>query len=139
MRRDECLWHWDGYKSVRVNGNVFADLLQVAAVALSIERRRSSTPPRKLIASVRARGARCAARDEAGRAHLKRAIRFIDRCFPRGPNCFRRVLIEIALDAAAAQEPLHFGLQADGTPNSGHIWLASAPDGNGRYDAEFVA
>jgi hypothetical protein len=47
--------------------------------------------------------------------------------------------MEIALDAGAAKEPVHMGLKAHGAPNSGHVWLASAPDGDGGYDAEFVA
>jgi len=72
------------------------------------------------------------------RERLRRTIRFVDRLFPSGPNCYRRTLTEIALDAGAAAEPVHMGLQANGGPRSGHIWLASAPDGAGRYDAEFV-
>jgi hypothetical protein len=100
---------------------------------------RRTQPARKLIASLRSRGALCAARDAGQREDLRAAIRFVDRLFPSGPNCFRRVLMEIALDAGAAKEPVHMGLKAHGAPNSGHVWLASAPDGDGGYDAEFVA
>jgi hypothetical protein len=114
------------------------ELWRAAAIAFSVNRRRKQ-PPAKLIASLRARGASCAARDAEGRRQLQRAIRFVDRFFPTGPNCYRRVLMEIALDAGAAAEPLHMGLKAEGGASSGHIWLASAPDGAGRYDAEFVA
>jgi hypothetical protein len=115
------------------------ELWRAAAIALSIDRRRGSQPPRKLISSLRARGALCGARSPAQREVLRRAIRVVDRCFVSGPNCFRRVLMEIALDAGAASEPLHMGLNAEGGVNSGHVWFPSAPEGVKTYDAEFVA
>jgi hypothetical protein len=65
-------------------------------------------------------------------------IRFVDSLFPSGPNCYRRALVEIAMDAGAAAEPLHMGLLADGGLNSGHAWLDSAADPTRSYDAEFV-
>jgi len=65
-------------------------------------------------------------------------IRLVDRCFPSGGNCYRRVLIEIGMDAGAAAERLHLGLRADGGLNSGHAWLESAPGRLDPYDAEFV-
>lgn len=116
-----------------------AELWRVAAVAVSVNRGRRTQPARKLIAKLRARGALCASRSSEQREDLRAAIRLVDRLFPSGPNCFRRVLMEIALDAGAAKEPVHMGLKAHGAPNSGHVWLASAPDGAGGYDAEFVA
>jgi hypothetical protein len=116
-----------------------AEVWRAARVALAVNRGRQTQPPRKLIARLRTRGALCVARGAEQRADLRRAIRLVDRCFPSGPNCFRRVLMEIALDAGAAAEPVHMGLKAEGVPNSGHAWLASAPDGAGRYDAEFIA
>jgi hypothetical protein len=42
------------------------------------------------------------------------------------------------MDAGAAREPLHMGLNAEGGPRSGHAWLASSPDRPAHYDAEFV-
>jgi hypothetical protein len=115
-----------------------AELLQVAVVAIAANRSRGTVPPAELVSSYRARGAGRPAREKAARERLRRTIRFVDRLFPSGPNCYRRTLTEIALDSGAAAEPLHMGLQAGGGPRSGHIWLASAPDGAGRYDAEFV-
>jgi hypothetical protein len=114
------------------------ELLEVAVVAIAANRSRAAVAPKKLVSSYRARGLRRPARDQASRETLRRTIRFVDRLFPSGPNCYRRALTEIALDAGAAAEPLHMGLQASGAPRSGHIWLASAPDGAGRYDAELV-
>lgn len=116
----------------------WVELVEVAVTAIAANRSRGAVPPAALLSSYRARGSKRPARDQAARARLRRTIRFVDRLFPSGPNCYRRALTEIALDAGAAAEPLHMGLQADGRPQSGHIWLASAPDGAGRYDAEFV-
>ena len=65
-------------------------------------------------------------------------IGIIDRAFPSGPNCYRRVLVEIAMDAGAAEEDLHIGLRAHGGPKSGHAWLGSEGTAAERYDAEFV-
>jgi hypothetical protein len=55
-------------------------------------------------------------------------IALVDRVLPGEPNCLRRALLEIALDAGAAEEPLHLGLKVPGGPRSGHAWLASWPD-----------
>lgn len=115
------------------------ELWRAASIALSIDRRRGSQAPRKLINSLRAQGVLRGARSPAKREVLRRAIRVVDRFFSSGPNCYRRVLMEIALDAGAASEPLHMGLNADGGVNSGHVWFASAPEGVKTYDAEFVA
>jgi hypothetical protein len=59
-----------------------------------------------------------------------------DRRFPDGGNCFRRALLEMSLDAGAAQERLCLGLKAAGGPRSGHAWLSSWPDAAnaGTYD-----
>ena len=51
-----------------------------------------------LIERLRARGARGARRSDPEREDLRRAIRFVDGRFPDGGNCFRRVLLEVALD-----------------------------------------
>jgi hypothetical protein len=116
----------------------WAELFEVAVVAISANHARRTVAPAKVVASFRARGARRSRRDSQRREHLRRTIRFVDRLFLSGPNCYRRTLTEIALDAGAAAEPLRMGLQAHGAPRSGHIWLASAPDGAGSYDAELV-
>src|SRR5689334_5539606 len=101
------------------------DLAEVLWVALSVEKGRTSVGPAQLVKGLRARGARRGARDVADRLRLRRAIEIVDRRFPSGPNCYRRALIEIAMDAGAAAEPLHMGLKSHGEPGSGHAWLAS--------------
>jgi hypothetical protein len=71
------------------------------------------------------------------RRRLQRAIRVVDALFPWGGNCYRRALIETAMDAGAASEPLHMGLQETGGAKSGHAWLGT-PTSSDRYDADFV-
>jgi hypothetical protein len=112
--------------------------VEILLIAPSVERKRSAVAPNALLPLLRARGLARPARDDRGRARLRRAIRFVDRLFPSGPNCYRRALLEIAMDAGAAREPLHMGLNAEGGPRSGHAWLASSPDRPAHYDAEFV-
>jgi hypothetical protein len=113
-------------------------LLEMALVAIRVERGRVTRGPKDLVAELRARGKTRRRRSRVERQRLRRAIRLVDRCFPSGGNCYRRTLIEIAMDAGAASEPLHMGVQAGGGPNSGHAWLESWPDGDGCYDAEFI-
>lgn len=100
------------------------EVIQVFAVAARIERARLSEGPVPLIARLRAEGRRRRPRDAAGRAGLARAVRLVDRLFPEGPNCYRRVLFEVALDPAAAREPICLGLKAGGGPGSGHAFFA---------------
>jgi hypothetical protein len=65
---------------------------------------------------------------------------------PGGENCYRRALVEIALDRGAAQEPVHFAFRSRGGHGSGHAWLGGATDEGGAptapppggYDAYFV-
>jgi hypothetical protein len=71
------------------------------------------------------------------RLQLKRLIRIVDRLFPSGPNCYRRALVEIAMDPDAASEPLHLGINAGKNLASGHAWLESSPDKGPGYQAEF--
>ncbi len=114
-----------------------ADLLQVAVLAVPVDRARRQEGPRDLIARLRQRGRRFSPRDAARRAALQRAIARVDRLFPGGPNCYRRVLLEIALDGGAAREPISFGLRAGGGPGSGHAFLGSEPPPSSSYDAVF--
>lgn len=123
-----------------VNRRLAADVLKVIGVLPLVEWRRRRSGPLPTATSLRARGAGAPARNSDGRALLKKAIRFVDARLPGGPNCYRRALLEIALDAGAAREPLHFGLIAHGGPRSGHAWLgdpATAEDA-ASYDARFV-
>lgn len=95
---------------------------------------RARLGPRSAVERARRRGLGCLPRTPEERLVLKRSIRWADRIAPRGPNCYRRALLEIALDPSAASETLTMGLSADGGPGSGHAWLASEPAPSG-YDA----
>jgi len=87
------------------------------------------------VAAARARGRIAMRRSADGRRDLRAAIDLVDRLLPGDPNCYRRALLEIGLDAGAAEEPLHLGLRVPGGPRSGHAWLGSG-DPRGTYDVQ---
>ena len=113
-----------------------ADWFEVAIISRRIERDRKRLGPRELVGALRARGAEHRMRGPAARARLKQIIRVVDRLFSSGPNCYRRALIEMAMDPDAATETLHMGLSAKGSLVEGHAWLDSSPDKGGGYQAE---
>lgn len=99
-----------------------AELRRAALVLPGAERLRHGSP-RDAVATMRRRGARAGTRGPIGRARLRRAIGWLDAL--HRPNCFRRVLAEIALDAGAARETLVFGLDVGRT---GHVAFAGSED-----------
>jgi len=65
-------------------------------------------------------------------------VAFVDRRWPGGPNCYRRVLFEVGLDGGAAAEIVQLGFQGSGEIGSGHAWLGpglASDDGGRTYDA----
>ena len=66
---------------------------------------------------------------------VRQAIFLVDRVL--GQNCYRRVLLELALDRDAASEPVFFGLMSEGGPQSGHAWVGRDAAAEARYDAVF--
>lgn len=105
----------------------FADLLRVVAMVPRVEIGRRFRGPSQLLPALRRRGARAAIRSATARVGLRRVIWFVDRLLtPRGGDCYRRALLEVALDPQAAAEPLMIGLRAGGRTRSGHVWLGSA-------------
>lgn len=115
------------------------DLLAImcALPAVELGRRRMGLGP--LILKVRERGRNAHRRCQAGRARLRRIVRWVDQVIPGSPNCYRRVLLQIGSDAGFAEQPVHLGLMAHGAPRSGHIWLADEPQNPSvRYDAQIV-
>jgi hypothetical protein len=106
-----------------------------ATVALPrVERARRALGPRAAVQAMRALGDARWRRSPAERARLQRAIRIVDRlAFRGGANCYRRALLEMALDAGAAGEALMMGFKSGGGVGSGHAWLASHRDG-GAFD-----
>ncbi len=93
------------------------ELRRAAGLARAAERSRHA-PPDAAVRAMRERGARQAERGPIGRARLRRAIGWVDALMPGGPNCYRRTLLELGLDAGAARETLVFGLDVDRT---GHV------------------
>jgi hypothetical protein len=114
-------------------------LVEVARVLASlgrVEAARRSLGPRPLLDRLRRGARRTPERDATGRRCLRRAIRWVDSCLPGGGNCYRRALLEMALDRGAAREPLAMGMSAQGERVSGHAWLSDADRGATPY--EFV-
>jgi hypothetical protein len=117
---------------------VFEWFLVFARVALAlprIELRRKIEGPAPLLDRLRAEGLQCRPRTEAQRAILRQLILSVDARMPGGANCYRRVLLEVALDAAAASAPFSMGLDAGCAPLSGHAWLGIGDLGGRSYDA----
>lgn len=94
------------------------ELARVVRAVRAVDSSRRDETPRRAVAAMRARGSRAAARGPIGRARLRRAIGWVDALTPPGANCYRRVLLEIALDAGAARETIAFGLDVGST---GHV------------------
>ena len=90
-----------------------------------VERARTTSSPRDAVASARRRGRSALRRGPPARAVLKRLIVNVDALCPGGPNCYRRALLESALDRGAAEEKIHFALDVGKT---GHAWLESDPE-----------
>jgi 2-polyprenyl-3-methyl-5-hydroxy-6-metoxy-1,4-benzoquinol methylase len=98
--------------------------LELARVAFKfrlVERARRELGPKDAASVARRLGEDAPRRDALGRAQLRRAIAVFDRAVPRGAGCYRRVLLEAALDAGAATETIHLGLHRN--ERSGHAWL----------------
>lgn len=113
---------------------VMSETARVLASLPVVEIGRRFTGPAPLVARLRSRAMTRRQRDPAAREQLKKIIAWVDARLPAGANCYRRSLLEVALDRGAAQEPLFMGLSSDGGPRSGHAWLGDHSDGRD-YDA----
>ena len=102
------------------------ELFRVIIVLPAVESTRRSIGFAPAVSAMRARGAYCLQRGSRQRIFLQRAIAWVDSRIPGGTNCYRRVLLELSLDAGAASEPVLIGLDPRGGPGSGHVWLASS-------------
>jgi hypothetical protein len=99
-------------------GAFVRDVARALRLVPEAERARQATSPEHAVAEMRARGRTCPARGALARARLRRAIGWVDALHPRGANCYRRTLLELALDGGAAREALVFGLDVGRT---GHV------------------
>jgi hypothetical protein len=111
------------------------ELARVIAALPAVEAGRRRLGPRPLVERLRRRGATSPKRDPRDRALLRAAIARVDALLPGG-GCYRRVLLEVALDGGAARETLSIGLDVAGGRGSGHVWLGDQREGD--YDAELV-
>jgi Transglutaminase-like superfamily len=115
-----------------------SDLLRIVALIPVTEAWRRLAGPRRSATHFRKLGGRMKTRTSGERERLRRLIRYVDVRLPDRGNCYRRALIEIALDPTAATEPLHFGLVQHGGPQSGHAWLEGDTSVANSYDADFI-
>jgi hypothetical protein len=102
-----------------------SDLVRILVALPGVERERRRLSLHQAVTSNRSRGASAGIRSGKSRAIFQRLIGAIDRRFPGGPNCVRRSLLEMRLDAGAARERLFAGFKAGGGASSGHAWLES--------------
>jgi hypothetical protein len=107
----QCFW-------VRVFD--FAVLLRRASW---LDRLRTAAGPRPAVLVARRMGEQRRIRSDRERRSLRGMIFFIDRRWRGGPNCYRRVLLEIAMDGGAAREIVQLGFRSGGGDGSGHAWL----------------
>jgi hypothetical protein len=114
------------------------ELARVLGVLGEAEKSRKALGIEPAVAAMREHGARAVHRDPAGRLQLRRAIAWLDARMPGGGNCYRRVLLELALDSGAASEPVSVGVRARGGPGSGHAWLGPRLGSAERYDLELT-
>jgi hypothetical protein len=94
------------------------ELARVLRQVRAIDDRRMKDTPQRVLDELRTRGATAEERGPIGRARLRRAIGWVDAMLPGGASCYRRVLLELALDAGAARETVVFGLDVGST---GHV------------------
>jgi hypothetical protein len=101
------------------------ELVRALALVREAEGLRLGGSPERAVRVMRERGRRATKRGTVGRARLRRAVGWVDAAFPGGPNCFRRTLVEVGLDAGAAGETLVFGLDVGRT---GHVSFKDSED-----------
>jgi hypothetical protein len=119
-------------KIVRLIGELFRAL----GVLPLVEAGRHREGPRPLAKRLRARGLAARARSPEGRRAMLQAIAFVDRLAPGPASCYRRALMELALDPQSAREDLVLGLRAHGGARSGHAWTGPRSPAAPTYDVE---
>ena len=123
---------------MRFDWTQLTDGLRTLCAIPRVELARRIEGPGPLVERLRAEGKGRGSRSEARRAQLRRTIAALDALLPGGGNCYRRALVEIALDPDSAAEPLFMGLVSSGRPKSGHAWLGSGDQPSRSYDAIVV-
>jgi hypothetical protein len=111
-----------------------AEVCNVLRTLPGVERARRAQGPRPVLDAIRRQARHAPRRGVVARRCLRRAIRWVDGCMIGGGNCYRRALLEIALDRGAAQAPLALGFARQDDRLTGHAWIAGHDAGAGRYD-----
>lgn len=94
------------------------ELARVVPLVPAVDRARRNETPERALAAIRAMGGARITRGPIGRARLRRAVGWVDALMPGGASCYRRILLEVALDGGAARETVVFGLDVGAT---GHV------------------
>jgi hypothetical protein len=113
------------------------EAIQVLALASRVEAYLRTKGFADVLAYFRWRARLAPQRKPIQRKRLRRAIGWIDARMPGGGNCYRRVLLEIALDGGAARESVLVGFHIQTNQVTGHVWLLSEQAESGSYDALF--
>jgi hypothetical protein len=113
---------------------LFLDAIQVVMRLPRVERWRSMGPE-TATALARRMGRRATARSLQSRSRLRRVIGFVDRLL--GANCYRRVLLELALDREAAGDPIYLGIRGREGGGPGHAWRGHDARLEAQYEAVF--
>lgn len=104
------------------------EVCRVLQVLSRVEAARQRHGPQALLARLRRQAH--GAPQRHSRTCLRRAIRWVDARVAGGGNCYRRALLEMALDRGAAAEPMLLGFDMQDDRLAGHAWLASAERDN---------
>ncbi len=109
------------------------ELLRVLLVLRGAETARRFPGIQQLLLAIRSGARRLPERTPWARRNLRRAIAWVDSLLPGGPNCYRRVLLEMMLDRGAASEPVCMGFLSDGDKLTGHVWLLGHAESSDGY------
>lgn len=111
------------------------DAVQTVRALAKVEYYRRVLGPRDAVALARQMGRTRRTLAPAERHRTERVIAVADRLL--GPACYRRVLFESALDPAAAELPIFWGLRPRSDRRMGHAWLGKDSELESRYEAVF--
>ena len=118
----------------RVSRHLLADATRVVSRLPLVDRWRSLGPEASTRLA-REIGRRAPLRSAKQQAQLRAVIAFFDRLC--GPNCYRRVLLELSLDREAAADPVFFGIRRSCDGGPGHVWRGVEPSLEAQYEAVF--
>lgn len=109
-------------------------VVEVARILPRIEWARWTTGPGMVVTQLRNQESEIPVRDALTRRRLLRAIRWVDGCLSWKGNCYRKALLEMALDRSAVRSALMLGFSVRGGTMTGHAWLAAESTPKVEYD-----